>query len=61
MRDARIPKSSENPELLALLPPGMKRLVVYNKVDLVPEKLALEEIKKLHTANKVPYFHLSTK
>lgn len=38
VRDARIPHSSENQELLALLPPNMKRLVVYNKVDLVPEK-----------------------
>ena len=36
VRDARVPKSSQNHELLALLPPGMKRLVVYNKFDLVP-------------------------
>lgn len=61
VRDARIPRSSENQDLLALLPPNMKRLVVYNKVDLVPEKLALEEIKKLHAETKVPFFHLSTK
>ena len=61
VRDARLPRSSENPELLALLPPGMKRLVIYNKVDLVPEKLALAEIRKLHEETKVPFFHLSTK
>lgn len=61
VRDARVPRSSENPELLALLPPKMKRLVVYNKVDLVPEKQALEEIRKLHAETRVPFMHLSTK
>lgn len=61
VRDARIPRSSENKELIELLPPGMKRLVLYNKVDLVPEKKALEEIRKLHEETKVPFFHLSTK
>ena len=39
----------------------MQRLVLYNKVDLVPEKIALAEIQKLHEETKVPYFHLSTK
>ena len=38
VRDARVPRSSENKELVQMLPRGMKRLVVYNKVDLVPEK-----------------------
>ena len=61
VRDARIPRTSENPELLALLPSNMKRLVVYNKIDLVPEKQALDEIKKLHTSNQLPFYHLSTK
>ena len=61
VRDARIPRSSENKELLDLLPKGMKRIVVYNKVDLVPEKQALEEIRRLHDQTKVPFFHLSTK
>jgi len=61
VRDARIPRSSENADLLALLPPKMKRLVVYNKIDLVQEKVALEEIRKLHEETKVPYFHLSVK
>ena len=61
VRDARVPRSSENKELLELLPPGMKRVVLYNKIDLVPEKQAIEEIRKLHAETKVPYFHLSTK
>ena len=61
VRDARLPRTSENAELLALLPKGMKRLVVYNKIDLVPEKTALEEIRKLHEETKVPFFHLSVK
>lgn len=38
VRDARIPKTSQNSELIALLPEGMKRLVVYNKIDLTPER-----------------------
>ena len=61
VRDARIPRSSENKELIELLPSGMKRLVLYNKIDLVPEKQAIEEIRRLHEETKVPYFHLSTK
>lgn len=61
VRDARIPRTSENPELLALLPPKMKRLVVYNKIDLVPEKQAILEIKKLHEETKIPFYHTSTK
>lgn len=39
----------------------MKRLVVYNKVDLVPERIFMEEVRKLHEETKVPFFHLSTK
>ena len=42
VRDAWIPKTSENPELLSLLPKGMKRLVIYNKFDLVPNRQALD-------------------
>lgn len=45
VRDARIPKTSRNPELIAALPPKIKRLVVYNKIDLTNEKKALEMIK----------------
>lgn len=61
VRDARVPRSSQNEELLALLPTKMKRLVVYNKVDLVPERIFLEEVRKIHNESKIPYFHLSTK
>ena len=45
VRDSRIPKTSENPELLEILPENMKRLVVYNKIDLVPQRKATELIK----------------
>ena len=61
VRDARVPVTSENPDLIELLPPGMKRLVVYNKFDLVPDKRALECIKQLHADSKLPFYHLSTK
>jgi len=67
VRDARIPKSSRNPELLATLPPSVKRLVVYNKIDLTNERKAIELIKELHKDEKdsrgkeVPFLHLSTK
>lgn len=61
VRDARIPKTSQNDELIELIPPGMKRLVLYNKVDLVPPRKALEKIKELHQETKIPYMHISTK
>jgi ribosome biogenesis GTPase A len=64
VRDARIPKTSENPELIATIPHGMKRLVVYNKLDLVPQRKATELIKQLHENHvdkDVPYLLLSTK
>ena len=34
VRDARIPNTSANEELRAILPPTLKRVVVYNKMDL---------------------------
>jgi ribosome biogenesis GTPase A len=67
VRDARIPKTSRNPELIALLPEKMKRLVVYNKIDLACERKAVELIKDIHLNEKdakgkeIPYMHLSTK
>jgi len=61
VRDARIPRTSENKELLELIPPKMKRLVVYNKFDLVPEKQAIAQIKKLHEESGLPFYHCSTK
>jgi ribosome biogenesis GTPase A len=45
VRDARMPRTSRNSELLAMLPPSMKRLIVYNKIDLTNERKALEVIK----------------
>ena len=61
VRDSRIPKTSQNDQLLELIPPKMKRLVVYNKHDLVPQRKAQAMIKELHNDSKVPYMHLSTK
>jgi len=45
VRDARMPRTSRNSELLAMLPPSMKRLIVYNKIDLTNERKALEVMK----------------
>lgn len=45
VRDARVPKASENKELINELPENMKRIVVYNKIDLVPMRKAVELIK----------------
>lgn len=45
VRDARMPRTSRNSELLTMLPPSMKRLVVYNKIDLTNERKALEVMK----------------
>jgi ribosome biogenesis GTPase A len=39
----------------------MKRLVVYNKMDLVPERKTLELIKTLHSNGEIPFIHISTK
>jgi len=61
VRDARIPITSQNTDLIELLPERTKRIVVYNKIDLVPDKAALEKIKKLHAETKIPFMHLSTK
>ena len=61
MRDARLPKSSENPDLIAILPEGMKRLVIYNKIDLVPARKASDLLKEMHKDDGIPYMTLSTK
>ena len=47
VRDARIPKTSHNPELVALIPPQMKKLVVYNKMDLANNRKSTDMIKSL--------------
>lgn len=65
VRDARLPRSSRNPELLALLPPAMKRLVIYNKVDLAPTSRVLDLIKQIHaeepSEKNIPFMHISNK
>ena len=61
VRDARLPKSSENPDLIAILPEGMKRLVIYNKIDLVPARKASDLLKEMHKDDGIPYMTLSTK
>jgi mitochondrial GTPase 1 len=61
VRDARLPRTSENPELLATLPHNLKRLVVYNKLDLVPARKAQDLMRSLHEKSAVPYLALSTK
>lgn len=47
VRDARIPYTSHNPELMDQLPQQMKRLVVFNKIDLSNEKKSMEMIKQI--------------
>ena len=41
VRDARIPITSHNPELYSLIPENMKRVIVFNKIDLANEKKTL--------------------
>ncbi len=47
VRDARIPLTSHNSELTALIPPRIKRLVVFNKIDLANENKTLALIKQI--------------
>ena len=41
VRDARIPYTSHNSELLQYIPTNMKRIIVFNKIDLANEKKTL--------------------
>jgi len=63
VRDARIPVTSQNKELLALLPAQMNRVVVYNKMDLAQQKRSVELMKEIHSDNdpRTTYLHTSTK
>lgn len=64
VRDARIPRTSRNKEILTVLPPKMKRMILYNKVDLANEKRSLEIINNIHkegSEKDIPWLHLSTK
>ena len=47
VRDARIPITSQNQDLINVLPQQMKRIIVYNKIDLANQKKSIEIIKKL--------------
>src|SRR5258708_3253637 len=63
VRDARIPYTSHNPELLKMFPTTMKKLVVFNKFDLANEKKSLAIIKKIIERDKLTHtpLHISTK
>eukprot|EP00347_Sterkiella_histriomuscorum_P005255 403357291 len=69
VRDARIPYTSYNSELQNYIPQKMKRLVVFNKMDLANEKKTLSIIKDIQqkhleqnkNAQPLETIHLSTK
>ena len=46
VRDARIPITSTNHSLHEILPPTLKRVVVYNKMDLANQKLSIDLMKQ---------------
>ena len=45
VRDARVPRTSANAELISLIPPHIKRIVVYNKIDLANSRKSIDLIK----------------
>ena len=49
VRDARVPLTSTNPELINLLPEHMKRIVVYNKIDLANSRKSVDLIKHIES------------
>jgi len=62
VRDARIPVTSHNSELTSLIPAKVKRLVVFNKMDLANESKTLHHIKQLKLGDPAAStLHLSTK
>lgn len=67
VRDARIPHTSHNTELLQHIPPKLKRIVVFNKMDLANERKTLAAIKQIEsdhlasTGQKLESIHISTK
>ena len=61
VRDARIPITSTNNQLHEILPPHLKRIIVYNKMDLANQKQSMDLIKSIHENSKVRYLHTSTK
>ena len=64
VRDSRIPLTSHNPELIRILPQRMKKIVVFNKIDLANENKTMGIIKHVKELNKQQYadmVHVSTK
>ncbi|CDW87566.1 mitochondrial gtpase 1 [Stylonychia lemnae] len=62
VRDARIPYTSHNTELLSHIPLNMKRLIVFNKMDLANEKKTLQIIQDIQNKDKnANTLHISTK
>lgn len=65
VRDSRIPLTSHNKDLHDLIKdraPGMKRLVIFNKMDLAHENKSLAVIKYLKEQDpKMEYIQISTK
>ena len=66
VRDARIPMTSRNESLHEILPPTLKRIVVYNKMDLANQKHTMNLIKEMHESEtaidkKLKYLHTSSK
>ena len=65
VRDARIPVTSYNKELIELIKekqPKLKRLIVVNKMDLANENKTLALLKELREADQqTEMLHISTK
>lgn len=62
VRDARIPMTSHNPELIKLVPPQMRKIVVYNKIDLANVRKTTELLKRMDSDEKtIASFTMSTK
>ena len=61
VRDARIPFISQNDAILELIPPGTKRIVVLNKIDLANRNKTDLYLKYIKEEEKIPCFGLSAK
>ena len=61
VRDSRIPYTSHNEELLSMIPKSMKRIIIFNKIDLANEKQTLAMIKDIKEKEKADTIHISPK
>lgn len=52
IRDARIPLTSGNDELNKIIPPHIKRIIIYNKFDLCNQNLTKKIVENLSKQNK---------